>query len=317
MVSVARTGNLALQRVTINGGSEAIVEHGGVLAVRDSTLSGSLGYAIVTAGICVNNDYYQAGRVTIDNSVISGNGVGGILASYARRFTVQNSTISNNKGSGIDVGDCSVRIVNSTIAGNNGSGVRTYLDGAQIINSTITGNSGGGHSPDNDTPGKLGGGVYLGSDSAGKLINSTISGNSATLGGGVYVGGGQYSSASITNSTITGNSAQRAGGVYAGNLGDLTLAETIVSGNHARQGREIVASADPRPQRTAARFNLFVYSGNSGVVGISPGVPDIVPSQPVGAILSPQLASNGGATRTHALVAGSPAIDAVNDGTCP
>jgi len=104
-----------------------------------------LGYAIVTAGICVNNDYYQAGRVTIDNAVISGNGVGGILASYARRFTVQNSTISNNKGSGIDVGDCSVRIVNSTIAGNNGSGVRTYLDGAQIINSTITGNSGGGH----------------------------------------------------------------------------------------------------------------------------------------------------------------------------
>jgi hypothetical protein len=35
------------------------------------------------------------------------------------------------------------------------------------------------------------------------------------------------------------------------------------------------------------------------------------------AILNPTLADNGGPTRTHALVAGSPAIDTVFDGTCP
>ncbi|HKF95157.1 MAG TPA: choice-of-anchor Q domain-containing protein [Gammaproteobacteria bacterium] len=34
-------------------------------------------------------------------------------------------------------------------------------------------------------------------------------------------------------------------------------------------------------------------------------------------MLNTRLASNGGPTRTHALVAGSPAIDAINDGTCP
>jgi hypothetical protein len=42
-----------------------------------------------------------------------------------------------------------------------------------------------------------------------------------------------------------------------------------------------------------------------------------VPSQPLGAILNTTLANNGGSTRTHALVTGSPSIDAINDGTCP
>ncbi|MDQ3796077.1 MAG: hypothetical protein M3294_00480, partial [Pseudomonadota bacterium] len=35
------------------------------------------------------------------------------------------------------------------------------------------------------------------------------------------------------------------------------------------------------------------------------------------AILNTSVANNGGPTQTHALVAGSPAIDAVTDGTCP
>jgi hypothetical protein len=52
-------------------------------------------------------------------------------------------------------------------------------------------------------------------------------------------------------------------------------------------------------------------------VAFAPGATDIVSSQPLGAILNPCLANNGGPTRTHALVAGSPAIDAVTDGTCP
>ncbi len=34
-------------------------------------------------------------------------------------------------------------------------------------------------------------------------------------------------------------------------------------------------------------------------------------------ILDTELANNGGPTRTHALVGGSPAIDIVTDGTCP
>ncbi|MGQ0593935.1 MAG: choice-of-anchor Q domain-containing protein [Gammaproteobacteria bacterium] len=65
----------------------------------------------------------------------------------------------------------------------------------------------------------------------------------------------------------------------------------------------------------ANAFNVFGLNGAAGVSGFSPGPTDIVPAGPLGAILAP-LADNGGPTRTHALVAGSPAVDAVKRG-CP
>ena len=44
------------------------------------------------------------------------------------------------------------------------------------------------------------------------------------------------------------------------------------------------------------------------------GVTDIVPAVPLIGILDPALADNGGLTKTHTLVTGSPAIDAVPGG---
>jgi hypothetical protein len=44
---------------------------------------------------------------------------------------------------------------------------------------------------------------------------------------------------------------------------------------------------------------------------------DISLSQPLSETLTAELANNNGPTPTRALVAGSPAIDAVNDDTCP
>ncbi|MBA2408343.1 MAG: hypothetical protein H0V62_00685, partial [Gammaproteobacteria bacterium] len=67
----------------------------------------------------------------------------------------------------------------------------------------------------------------------------------------------------------------------------------------------------------ANNFNIFGYNGNAGLAGFSPGATDIVPSQSLGAILNTTLANNGGSTQTHALVTGSPAVDAINNGTCP
>ena len=56
----------------------------------------------------------------------------------------------------------------------------------------------------------------------------------------------------------------------------------------------------------------LVSTATPGVVGFTPGPTDIVP--PAGVqlsnILNPVLAFNGGPTQTHALVPGSPAIDA-------
>ena len=52
-----------------------------------------------------------------------------------------------------------------------------------------------------------------------------------------------------------------------------------------------------------------------GVTGFTPGPTDIVPSVSLAQILGP-LANNGGPTQTHALVVGSPAIDAGNPNGC-
>ncbi len=59
---------------------------------------------------------------------------------------------------------------------------------------------------------------------------------------------------------------------------------------------------------TANNFNLFGHDRNIGVVGFIPGATDSVPSQPLGAILNPRPANNGGPTQMHALVEGSPAM---------
>lgn len=53
---------------------------------------------------------------------------------------------------------------------------------------------------------------------------------------------------------------------------------------------------------------LFGFNGDAGVVGVYYGGSDIVPGVKLDKILAP-LANNGGPTKTHALVRGSPAVD--------
>ena len=111
----------------------------------------------------------------------------------------------------------------------------------------------------------------------------------------------------LTNSTIAGNSSYYGGGVA--NYGTLTLARTLVTGNNALfSGPEILNHGTV----VADNYNLFGVNGNAGVEGFGPGATDIIP--PAGVllpdILQPTLAFNGGSTQTHALVPGSPAIDA-------
>ncbi|HEX2244259.1 MAG TPA: choice-of-anchor Q domain-containing protein [Gammaproteobacteria bacterium] len=76
----------------------------------------------------------------------------------------------------------------------------------------------------------------------------------------------------------------------------------------------------------ADRYNLFGHSGETNAQAFarfSPGPTDITATSngnrptALANILNPTLANNGGPTRTHALPAGNPAIDAVMDGTCP
>jgi hypothetical protein len=96
--------------------------------------------------------------------------------------------------------------------------------------------------------------------------------------------------------------------VFIASSGTLTLIRTLVAGNTAASGPEIFNSGTV----LADSHNLFGVNGTAGVEGFSPGATDIVPAAGVllPDILKPQLAANGGPTRTHALVPSSPAIDA-------
>jgi len=143
------------------------------------------------------------------------------------------------------------------------------------------------------------------------VVNSTLSGNaSAEGGGGIYSAG----SLTVVNSTITGN--------YSGNnlpiegsgiritSGTATLNNTIVAHNLRDNG----TVDDISGVVTIANHNLISDAASSG--GITHGVNgNIVGNGGIGTIdintvLNTTLADNGGATPTHALVPGSPAINA-------
>jgi hypothetical protein len=250
----------------------------GDLRLRRTTVSGG------NAGVLGVGGVLNVGSVTLRNSTISGNTGAGVLDTYVccedyGELTAINSTISGNFGNGVvDREGRGVTLLNSTVSGNEGVGIGLAYVNLTMINSTVSGNSGAG-------------------------INSF------------------YSLATITNSTISGNSG---GGVRIFESREFILARTLISGNVASQGREV---NNYNGTIIAGNFNLFGHRGITNAQAFenfTPGATDITSTsdgntpKTLSAILNTNLAKNGGPTRTHALVQGSPAIDAVtNVSTCP
>src|SRR5262249_17351842 len=195
--------------------------------------------------------------------------------------------------------------------------------GLTLTSSTLLGNSAA-----------LGGGGYNEAVAAGRrrvaITNSTLSGNSAGFSGGGVFNQAILSSANaeltLTNSTLSGNSASFSGGgvynlAYAG-ASTLTLTRSLLSGNTAPTGAEVLNFSGTL---TATDHNLLGHSGFTNAqafAAFTPGATDITATSDgttptaLSAILDPTLADNSGPTLTHALVSGSPAIDAVATG-CP
>jgi hypothetical protein len=292
-------------QITIEGNGATIARQGdapdfGLMAVRGSEF---LGVGVPPG---------PRGDLTLQNVTLSGgSSFGGLL--NRGTASIKNSIISGNSGGGVSTNNGILTIKNSTISGNTtpggGGGVNNYIGGVAITNSTISDN----------TANSSGGGVanYHGNVA---ITNSTISDNTAnSSGGGVYnawgyngyYGGG--GSVTITNSTISGNRANRGGGIFNTQSAALTLNNSLIFGNQAPVAPEI----ENRGIVTATNFNLFGALNHAGDSGFVPGPTDIVlePNVSVAQILGP-LKNNGGPTQTHALVAGSPAIDAGNPNGC-
>ncbi|MGH8511057.1 MAG: choice-of-anchor Q domain-containing protein, partial [Gammaproteobacteria bacterium] len=207
-------------------------------------------------------------------------------------------------------------LTNSTIEGNaaqsRGGGIYSsgfdsdgthYAAMLTLINTTVSDNKAG----------TSGGGVSNGD--LVTLTNSTISGNTAgDKGGGVYNAG----TVTLTNSTVSRNASVRVGGgVFS--RGTLQLIQTLLSGNIAPvNGPEAYSVAGQGGQGTviADGFNVFGHFSSAGVAGFALGATDRVPAVPLVSVLDPTLSYNGGPTPTHALVFGSPAVDAVLGSAC-
>lgn len=176
------------------------------------------------------------------------------------------------------------------VEGNRASGIINHQD-LHVDESLIS-----------DNHGYVGGGII--NYGALTLVNSTVSGNTAEdHSGGIANGGTAY----IYNSTITRNIADsdnnglgaEGGGIRAG--GAITLVSTIVADNQGRTGAQAFAS-DLFIASTATAFHSLIESSAGGSIS---GMDNIYGSDPG---LAP-LGTNDGSTRTHALLAGSPAID--------
>jgi len=150
-----------------------------------------------------------------------------------------------------------------------------------------------------------GGGIAFADGGSGTITNCTISGNSvganfagnSGAAGGIIVGGG--GTVSVFNSTIAFNSSPGIGGGVVVVGSQLILESSIVADN--------ICPQDPDIFRDAGNLS----ARNSLIESIAPGVingSNIANITGVDPILGP-LASNGGPTQTHALLAGSAAIN--------
>jgi uncharacterized repeat protein (TIGR01451 family) len=161
-----------------------------------------------------------------------------------------------------------------------------------------------------------GGGIYLHQGGGVvEITNSTISGNRANgSGGGLYLEAGK---SKLTHVTISDNVADddsdggAGGGIYHGG-GTITLKNTIVAGNSDRSYVFQPRWPDCYGTLTSERYNLVGSLGDSGnPCTLVNSIQDLT-GVPAGLDV---LQDNGGATETHALLAGSPAIDHIPEDT--
>ncbi|MCH7697497.1 MAG: CSLREA domain-containing protein [Chloroflexi bacterium] len=303
--------------LTLNGAGAAVtaVDGAGLSAVF--AISGT----VEMSGLTIRNgfasdDYYAAGihnggTLTLNSVTVSGNSAsgdysaGGIRNPSGRTLTLNNSTVSGNTATGeYSTGgietfqSAKLTLNNSTVSGNSApnnygtGGIQSFQSATVTLNnSTVSGNSASGI--------QATGGIQTYQSAVLTLNNSTLSDNSAS--GGNAVGGIQiYQSATLTldNSTVSGNAGTSTGGLANFQFASATLKNTIMANNGA---------SDCSGTITSLGHNLD-SDGSCGLTG--PG--DISSASP---LLGP-LAGNGGPTLTHALLSGSPAIDA-GSSDCP
>ncbi|MGD8598850.1 MAG: family 16 glycosylhydrolase, partial [Anaerolineae bacterium] len=270
------------------GGSDRVLIVDPGVAVTVAHLTVANGYGWQLAGGILNN-----GSLTLDHVTVSGN----TMATDAGDFWQGGGGIYSGEGATLNLVDSSV--INNN-AGWSGGGVYSFFNTTTtIVRSTIAGNV------SND----VGGGLRLLGNA--EIVNSTISGNEATgwYGGALFMTDGV---ANMTNVTVVENVSPSSApsAVFVGTFGDgsatLNLVNTIVANNVTEGCFLAPYGAGP----------VAINSLGNNVFSDSTCFP-VGNDQIVGDVGTDSLADNGGPTLTHALLAGSPAIDAGDNAVCP
>jgi HYR domain len=242
----------------------------------------------VAAGTYVENVRVSQ-NVTIQGDAFNATTVNGNAADSV--FTVNDAIGATLSMLTITNGD-----VTAVFPGQGGGGIANFGT-LTVVQSTINGNKA--------TPLvniSQGGGIL--NHGTLTVINSTISGNQAIngVGGGIY--NNQSATATFVNTTINGNSADRAGGIFnsgdtsGGKPGTLNLTNTIIAGSTG--GDCLNDTSSDLPGVIATNSHNLIQDGSCNPA-VS-GDPKLGPLQ-----------NNGGPTFTHALMGGSPALDAGDD----
>ncbi len=291
--------------LTIDGsGLDEAVQISGNNAVRAFNIAASGGVTLSTLSIVSGTaEFYGGGlynatgsRLVVQNSLLSGNtgshGGGGIYNLGA--LTVQNSLLSTNQAYGL---------LGLVIA--YGGGI--YNRGAlTVTNSTLSGNLA-----------TAGGGIC--NRGALTVTNSTLSGNLASKDGGGLYTYGSAARAALTHVTLSRNVADHdndsqglGGGLSVSGGATLSFKNTIVAGNDERSAPGNADCSNVGATLISQGYNLV----GSGTGCPSDGPGDLVTADPLLASLTLNGNDEGDSGLTHALMPGSPAIDAVPLASC-
>ena len=341
------SGGLTLNNVTLRNNTAN--QEGGAVYQAFGTPPDERGPITVTNSTITGNQagaegggLFTTGDLTIANTDLTGNtasgagGGGGAFVTGKYGLDIRNATFSGNnanhgdgRGGGITVENDSkyaanLDITNTTIVNNSaeahGAGLMVDdIDGGsrmRVSQTTISGNHGGAAAS--------GGGIGFDDsiDGTFELLNSTVSGNDASIGGGIGFGSPNENALidtageiEINNSTIARNTADapRGGGIYLGQYtqgsskvsGTILMNSTLVADNTAAGIRQDLDQADAATAGGIdVAFSLIERKGDARLIQSPPGS-NVLGVDPK---LKP-LADNGGATRTHKFSASSRAVD--------
>ena len=308
--------------VTVNGGlyeNNTATEGGalwtsGTLAVRSSEAGPALIMGNVGTGNAAANGgggiFVQAGTATVSEAVVAGNSATGAAGSGGGIFVNSGASLSMTLGS-----------ITGNEANRAGAGVEVAGGSLSLSQVTVDGNEIAQANPGN------GGGLHVGGAGSAAVSQSTFSGNTADEGAGLWVSG--PGALDLDNSTVSGNEAAGVGGgVYDDGGADIALRSVTVVGNAAGTAGGGLAQSSVAAPRTYSFQNTLV-GDNTAPTGpdcfgtFQSGGFNLI-EDPSGCTINGDtasnvtgqdpavgpLADNGGPTATHALLDGSPAIDA-------